>query len=65
MNCRAAQRLLSAERDGALAPRERASLDGHVVACAACRRFRATLTEAAASFRATAARMTVPDAERA
>jgi len=65
MNCRAAQRLLSADRDGALAPPERAGLDEHVRACAGCRQFQVTLAEAAADLQAAAAQVKVPYEERA
>ena len=37
MNCSSAQRLLSAERDGAPASPERAGLAAHVAGCAECR----------------------------
>jgi len=65
MNCRAAQRLVSAERDGVLAARERADLAAHLVSCAECRRFQATLGETGRRLREAAARVTVPDEERA
>ena len=65
MNCRAAQRLLSADRDGALAPPERAGLDEHVLACAECRQFQVMLSAAAADLKAAAAQVKVPDEERA
>ena len=65
MNCRSAQRLLSAERDGTLAPAERAALDAHLEACADCRRFRATVAGAADAWRASVASMPAPDTERA
>lgn len=65
MNCRAAQRLLSADRDGALAAPERAGLDEHVRACAECRQFQVTLTEAGADLQTAAAQVKVPDEERA
>lgn len=65
MNCRSAQRLLSAERDGALAPTERAALDAHLEACADCRRFRAAVAGAAEAWRTSVASVPVPDIERA
>jgi predicted anti-sigma-YlaC factor YlaD len=65
MNCRAAQRLLSADRDGALDTLERAGLDEHVAACAECRQFRVTLEVAAAELKTAATRVTVPDEDRA
>ena len=65
MNCRAAQRLLSAERDGALAARERADLEAHVAGCADCRRVRAVVAGAIESWRTAHAEIAPPDAERA
>jgi predicted anti-sigma-YlaC factor YlaD len=65
MNCRSAQPLLSAERDGALAFRERADLEAHVAGCAECRRFQATLAATGEQLRAAAARVVVPDEVRA
>ncbi len=65
MNCRSAQRLLSAERDGAPASGARADLEGHLAACGECRQFRATIAEAADAWRASMAQIRVPDAERA
>lgn len=65
MNCRSAQPLLSAERDGALASRERADLEAHVAGCAECRRFQAALVAAGEHLRASAARVVVPNEVRA
>ena len=65
MNCRAVQRLLSAERDGVLTDHERTVLAAHVEGCAGCRQFRVTLGEASERLRTAAARVTVPDEERA
>jgi predicted anti-sigma-YlaC factor YlaD len=65
MNCRSAQRLLSVARDGALAARECAALATHVEECAECRQFRVTIDAAGESLRTAAARVTVPDEERA
>ena len=65
MNCRAAQRLLSAEQDGALAEHERAALQAHVGPCAECGRFRVALGEEQAGLCRAAARVQVPDEERA
>lgn len=61
MICRDAQPLLSAERDGALTPTERAVLDEHVSCCAACRQDRAALAAAAQSWRAQSAAVSIPD----
>jgi predicted anti-sigma-YlaC factor YlaD len=65
MNCRAAERLISAERDGTLSPTERAALEAHVAGCATCRQARETLATAAASWRARDAAVATPDPERA
>jgi predicted anti-sigma-YlaC factor YlaD len=65
MNCHAAQRLLSAERDGALASSERASLDAHVAECGECRQMRTAIAAAVESLRAASAQIAVPDADRA
>ena len=65
MNCHSAQRLLSAEQEGALADGARAELAAHVAHCAGCHQFRVTLGEASESLRIAAARVTVPDEERA
>ena len=65
MNCPSAQRLLSAERDGALASPERASLAAHVAGCAECRQFQVRLAEVSAGLKMAAARVAVPDEERA
>jgi predicted anti-sigma-YlaC factor YlaD len=65
MNCHAAQRLLSAERDGALASHERADLEGHLAECGDCRQARSAITAAIDRWRTSTARVKVPDAERA
>ena len=65
MNCPSAQRLLSAERDGALARPERADLAVHVAGCAECRRFQAEWGETQANLKVAATRVVVPDEERA
>ncbi|HEX2852145.1 MAG TPA: zf-HC2 domain-containing protein [Opitutaceae bacterium] len=65
MNCRAVQRLLSAERDGALASHERADLDAHLAQCAGCRQARAAVAGAVESWKQSSAAIAVPDAERA
>src|ERR1019366_4158557 len=63
MNCRSAQRLLSAERDDALATSERTDLEAHLVACGSCRQFRAKIGDAADAWRASKTQIRVPDAE--
>lgn len=65
MHCRAAQRLISAERDGRLAASERAALDGHVAGCSACRAARASLAAAASAWVARDRAIPTPDSERA
>lgn len=65
MNCRSAQRLLSAERDGALATHEHADLAAHLAQCAGCRQARAVVAGAVESWRKKVAAIEVPDAERA
>ena len=64
MNCRDAEPLLFAERDGALTSEERAALAQHVAACPACRRACADLAAANAALRTAAANVAVPDADR-
>lgn len=65
MNCRSVQRLLSAERDGALAAHERADLNAHLSQCADCRQARAVVAGAVESWRKSTAAIAVPDPERA
>ncbi len=65
MNCRTAQSLLSAERDGALSSGERAAFEAHVGACAACQRARTALASQMAHVAAISQRAPVPDVERA
>lgn len=65
MNCRAAQRLISAERDGALPPGERAALETHVTGCPECSRAREALAAAATAWSATDRSVPTPDVERA
>ena len=65
MNCRSAQRLISAERDGAPATSEHTALGAHLAECAECRRFRAVTDEAAEAWRTSTEQVAVPDAELA
>ena len=65
MNCSSAQRLLSAERDGAPASPERAGLAAHVAGCAECRRIQAEWVKTQANLNVAATRVVVPDEERA
>lgn len=61
MNCRDAERLIFAERDGALDETQRAALATHLAGCPHCGRVRALLAEAADSWRAAGARVAAPD----
>jgi anti-sigma factor RsiW len=63
MNCRDAEPLLFAERDGALPPAQRTILEQHVAECPACRRVRADLAEAAVSLRTATAQAALPDVD--
>jgi anti-sigma factor RsiW len=65
MNCRAAQRLLSAERDGPLGNSERANLEAHLAGCRECRQARSVIAAVVDRWRSSSAAITVPDAERA
>jgi hypothetical protein len=65
MDCRSAQRLLSADQDGAPATREHAALDVHLAECAKCQRFRASVADAAEAWRTSTLRVQAPDAELA
>lgn len=63
MNCREAENLLLAERDGVLTPAQHAALGGHIATCAACRTLQADLAEAMETLRADATGVPVPDAD--
>lgn len=65
MKCSESQRLISAERDRALAEIERAGLEAHLAACAGCRESRARLAAAADAWRAASAAVPTPEVERA
>src|SRR5262245_3669522 len=64
MNCREAQPQIFAERDGSLDNHQLTALNGHLAQCDACRRIRENLTAALTTWRADAASVRVPDAER-
>jgi anti-sigma factor RsiW len=64
MNCREAQNNLFTDRDGALAPEQRAALEGHLAECAGCRRVKDDLAAALSSWRDANARTVTPDPER-
>jgi hypothetical protein len=61
MNCHAVQQLLSAERDQTLGADARSTIEVHLAECATCRKWRVTLVETADAWRATTARVRVPD----
>jgi hypothetical protein len=63
MNCRSAEPLLLAERDGVLSPAQRAELASHVAACAECRRFRSDLAAAMEAVRAKVQAVPLPDVD--
>jgi anti-sigma factor RsiW len=63
MNCRNAENLLLAERDGVLSAEQRAALGGHLAACPSCRALQADLAAAMTTLREDAAGMPVPDAD--
>lgn len=61
MNCRSAQPLLLAERDGVLTPAQHAELASHLAACASCRQFRTDLAAALDAVRADVQAVPLPD----
>lgn len=63
MNCRSAQPLLLAERDGVLTPAQHAELASHLAACASCRQFRNDLATTLDAVRADARAVPLPDVE--
>lgn len=63
MTCRDTARLLSAARDGALPPAQRAEFERHVAGCVACQRAVAGLDGAMAAYRDAAAQVRVPDVD--
>ena len=65
MNCRSAQKWLSATQDGALADFERAGLAAHAAECSECRQFQSLLGEAQQHLQALATQVALPDEERA
>lgn len=65
MNCRSAQHLLSAERDGPLGNSEWANLEAHLAGCRECRQARTVVAAAVNRWRSSSAAIVVPDAERA
>src|SRR4051812_41982541 len=64
MNCRAAQRLLSAERDRTLGNPERADLEAHLAECSGCRHARLVVAAAVDSWRSSTAQVIAPDPDR-
>jgi len=65
MTCRDIEPLLLAERDGALAPAERAALSDHAATCPACRELRTRLTASLEAYKSGLARVPVPDVDEA
>src|SRR5688572_27431365 len=63
MNCREAEPLIFAARDGALDENRRAALAGHLGQCPACRAMAAELEAAAVSWRAADGAATLPAVE--
>ncbi len=63
MNCREAQELIFADRDGA-PDNGRAALESHLAHCAGCRQVRANLAAALDDWRDAAEKVAVPDVER-
>ncbi|HLP24648.1 MAG TPA: zf-HC2 domain-containing protein [Acidobacteriota bacterium] len=61
MNCRSAEPLLLAERDGVLTPAQHADLVQHVAACASCRQLRTDLATAMDAVRVEAQAVPLPD----
>jgi predicted anti-sigma-YlaC factor YlaD len=61
MNCRDAERLLSADRDGALEVHQRAALETHLAGCSACRRWQATQADAGKNWRESVYATPAPD----
>jgi hypothetical protein len=61
MNCRSAQPLLLAERDGVLTPAQHAEIAQHVATCASCRQFRKDLAAALDDARAEVQQVPLPD----
>lgn len=64
MNCRDAETLLLAERDGVLPATQHAELTAHVTTCPGCGQFRAALVDSALFLKADAANVVVPDIEQ-
>ena len=65
MNCNAAQRLISAERDAALGGDARTTLEAHLADCAACREWRGVLADSAEAWREATAAVRSPDPQMA
>lgn len=65
MDCRAAQHLISAERDRTLPAGERASLEAHVAVCPTCRQAREVLAASAAAWQRADRAAAIPPVETA
>lgn len=64
MYCRKANDLLALERDGSLEAVARAELEAHLATCSTCQRARSDVAAAIESWRAEAAAVNVPSADR-
>lgn len=63
MNCREAEPLILAERDGVLTPEQHAALAQHVASCTSCRQLQHDLAHAMDAVRAEAVSVRVPEVE--
>jgi len=63
MNCREAETLILAERDGVLTPVQHAALERHVAGCEKCRQWQHEVAQAMETVRADMANVRVPDVE--
>jgi hypothetical protein len=64
MNCNETERLISAERDGALTENQRSVLEAHVGSCAGCQQFRADLADAASTWKSSDQSGEIPDVDQ-
>lgn len=63
MNCNETERLISAERDGALTENQRSDLEAHVDSCARCQQYRADLADAASAWKSSDQSAEIPDVD--
>ena len=64
MDCNETERLISADRDGALTESQRSVLEAHLGSCARCRQFRANLAAAAAAWKSSNQSAKTSDVDR-